>query len=95
MDSKNSKIPLAQIGTKHGHAQGVLEVMIENNDVDVKGVFEPDKNRVEKLKKLNEYPWNKVVFFELPREFSYVLDVEKISEWFCLFVKNVYIYLYM
>ena len=64
MDSKNSKIPLAQIGTKHGHAQGVLEVMIENNDVDVKGVFEPDKNRVEKLKKLNEYPWNKVVFFE-------------------------------
>ena len=64
MDSKNSKIPLAQIGTKHGHAQGVLEVMIENNDVDVKGVFEPDKNRVEKLKKLNEYPWNKVLFFE-------------------------------
>ena len=64
MDSKNSKIPVAQIGTKHGHAQGVLEVMLEHNDVEVKGVFEPDTERVEYLKKLNVYPWNQVFFFE-------------------------------
>ena len=64
MNSKNSKISVAQIGTKHGHAEGVLQVMLENDDVEVKGIFEPDINRVEELKNLNEYPWNKVTFFE-------------------------------
>ena len=64
MNSKNSKIPVAQIGTKHGHADGVLIVMLENNDVEVKGVFEPDTERVKYLKKLNVYPWNQVIFFE-------------------------------
>ncbi len=64
MKSKNSKVSVAQIGTKHGHAEGVLQVMLENDDVQVKGVFEPDRNRVEKLKKLDKYPWNQVFFFE-------------------------------
>jgi len=62
------KIPVAQYGTKHGHAEGVLSVMLENDDVEVKGVFESDKERVELLKKRNIYPWNQVKFFDRKEE---------------------------
>ena len=43
----SEKINVAQFGTKHGHAQGVLEVMNSHPEVNVVGVWEPDKNRKE------------------------------------------------
>lgn len=36
---------VAQIGTKHGHAAGVYQVMLEHPGVEVVGCFEPDKDR--------------------------------------------------
>ena len=36
---------VAQIGTKHGHALGVYQVMLENPDVEVVGCYEPDESR--------------------------------------------------
>ena len=38
-------IRMAQYGTKHGHARGKLQAMLGNPDVEVAGVFEPDKER--------------------------------------------------
>ena len=64
----NSRILVAQYGTKHGHAEGVLNVMLGNQDVEVKGVFEPDKERVEFLRSKNAYPWNQIQFFEEKEE---------------------------
>ena len=40
-----AKIRMAQYGTKHGHARGKLQAMLVNPDVEVAGVFEPDKER--------------------------------------------------
>ena len=36
---------VAQIGTKHGHAAGVYQVMFEHPGVDVVGCYEPDTER--------------------------------------------------
>ncbi|MDE0317262.1 MAG: Gfo/Idh/MocA family oxidoreductase [Candidatus Poribacteria bacterium] len=38
-----AKIRMAQYGTKHGHARGKMQAMLVNPDVEVAGVFEPDK----------------------------------------------------
>ena len=35
-------IRMAQVGTKHGHAAGKLQAMLDNPSVEVVGVFEPD-----------------------------------------------------
>lgn len=35
-------IRMAQVGTKHGHAAGKLQAMLDNKNVEVVGVFEPD-----------------------------------------------------
>lgn len=40
-----AKIRMAQYGTKHGHARGKMQAMHVNPDVEVAGVFEPDKER--------------------------------------------------
>ena len=44
-----AKIRMAQYGTKHGHARGKLQAMLGNPDVEVAGVYEPDKERRTKL----------------------------------------------
>ncbi len=41
----SAKLKVAQIGTKHGHANGVYRVMAANPDVEVMGCFEPDADR--------------------------------------------------
>ena len=41
----SDKLRMAQYGTKHGHAQGVLQVMLDHPDVEVAGVYEPDAAR--------------------------------------------------
>ena len=33
---------MAQYGTKHGHAAGKLQAMLDSPDVEVVGVFDPD-----------------------------------------------------
>ena len=48
------KIRLAQFGTKHGHAKGVLEVMLAHSDVEIVGVWEPDKRRRDILIQSND-----------------------------------------
>ncbi|MCG9127152.1 Gfo/Idh/MocA family oxidoreductase [Candidatus Poribacteria bacterium] len=48
-----AKIRMAQYGTKHGHARGKLQAMLDNPDVEVTGVFEPDIERRQQLKSGN------------------------------------------
>ncbi len=60
MSGDAEPIKMAQYGTKHAHAPGVLQVMLENRDVEVVGVYEPDILRREELKKSNAPPWSSV-----------------------------------
>ena len=59
-----SKIRMAQYGTKHGHAEGVLSVMLANTDVEVAGVYEPDLERRLELQSTDIAPWSKIEWFE-------------------------------
>ena len=63
------KVRMAQYGTKHGHATGVLEVMLANPEVDVVGVYEPDPARRRMLEGAGEPPWSDVSWFDSPAEF--------------------------
>ena len=38
----SQRIRMAQYGTKHGHAEGVLKVILANPEVEMVGVYEPD-----------------------------------------------------
>tara|TARA_Y100001970_G_scaffold280839_1_gene390479 strand:- start:218 stop:1243 length:1026 start_codon:yes stop_codon:yes gene_type:complete len=58
------KIKMIQYGTKHGHAEGVLEVILNNPNVNFAGVFEPDKKRICQLQEIKNSIWNKVNFLE-------------------------------
>ena len=40
-----STIRAAQVGTKHGHAAGKFQSLLENPHVEVAGIFEPDKEQ--------------------------------------------------
>ena len=54
------KIRMAQYGTKHAHAAGVLSVMLANPDVEVVGLYEPDVDRRRELESSAEAPWSQV-----------------------------------
>ena len=54
------KIRMAQYGTKHGHAAGVLSVMLANPEVEVVGLYEPDADRRRELESSGEAPWSRV-----------------------------------
>jgi predicted dehydrogenase len=54
------KIRMAQYGTKHAHAAGVLSVMLANPDVEVIGLYEPDVGRRRELASFAEAPWSQV-----------------------------------
>lgn len=58
---------MAQYGTKHGHAQGVLQVMLDHPEVEVTGVYEPDVARRKQVE--NSGGWNQVKFVDSPSEF--------------------------
>jgi predicted dehydrogenase len=60
---------MAQYGTKHGHAGGVLSVMLANPDVEVAGVYEPDAARRRELESSAKEPWSKVRWYGSAREF--------------------------
>ena len=63
------KVRMAQYGTKHGHATGVLEVMLASPEVDVVGVYEPDPARRRTLEHAGRPPWSEVNWFDSPTEF--------------------------
>ena len=60
---------MAQYGTKHSHATGVLEVMLASPDVEMVGVYEPDPERRRTLEAAGKPPWNDVSWFDSPPEF--------------------------
>ena len=62
-------IRMAQYGTKHGHAAGVLQVMLDNPDVDVVGVHEPDAEQRARLESSGEPPWSDVRWLDDPADF--------------------------
>jgi len=61
------KLRMAQYGTKHGHAQGVLKVMLDHPEVEVVAVYEPDAKRRAQVEKSDT--WNQVKFVDSPSEF--------------------------
>ena len=60
MASDSRKVRMAQYGTKHSHAEGVLKVTLANADVDFVGVYEPDPLRRDQLKTSGRKPWSQV-----------------------------------
>ena len=69
MDGKIKPVRMAQYGTKHGHAPGVLRVMLDNHEVEVVGVYEPDRARRESLEASGSGPWSRVSWFDDASEF--------------------------
>ncbi|MEX0762757.1 MAG: Gfo/Idh/MocA family oxidoreductase [Dehalococcoidia bacterium] len=63
------QIRMAQYGTKHGHAEGVLKVMLDNPDVEVTGVYEPDPGRRQELEFCGHSTWSQVHWYNDPSEF--------------------------
>ncbi|HIF71151.1 MAG TPA: Gfo/Idh/MocA family oxidoreductase [Dehalococcoidia bacterium] len=61
------KLRMAQYGTKHGHAEGVLQVMLDHPEVEVVGVYEPDAVRREQVE--NSGSWANVDFIDDPDDF--------------------------
>lgn len=55
---------MAQYGTKHGHAEGVLRAMLANSDVEVTGVFEPDSAQRKGLQSGGGEPWASVRWYD-------------------------------
>ena len=62
-----SLIRMAQYGTKHGHAGGKLVSMLQNPQVEVVGVYEPDTARRAELQDSNG-PFRDVRWFESEAE---------------------------
>ena len=60
----SKKIGVAQIGSKHGHAISVLSTIINNPRVNFIGLYEPEFERREELKKINKFPFNKIKFLD-------------------------------
>ena len=65
----SDKVRMAQYGTKHSHAGGVLEVMLASPDVEVVGVYEPDPERRRTLEAEGKQPWSDVSWFDSPADF--------------------------
>ena len=62
----SEKLRMAQYGTKHGHAQGVLQVMLNHPGVEVVGVYEPDSARQKQVEGSGDGAWGKVRFVDNP-----------------------------
>ena len=66
----SENLRMAQYGTKHGHAQGVLQVMLDHPEVEVVGVYEPDSHRRKQLEGAGDGAWGQVKWVDSPSEFS-------------------------
>ena len=58
---------MAQYGTKHGHAAGKMQAMLDSPDVEVVGLFEPDGGRRDELEGSNG-PFGQVRWFDSEEE---------------------------
>lgn len=58
---------MAQYGTKHGHAAGKLQAMLDSPDVEVAGLFEPDGERRSELEG-SSGPFGQVRWFDSEEE---------------------------
>ena len=58
-----SPLVMAQYGTKHGHAAGKLQAMLDSPDVEVAGLFEPDSDRRAEVENSNG-PFGQVRWFD-------------------------------
>ena len=58
------KMKMAQIGTKHGHAKGVFEIMAAHPEVEMTGNFEPDSARREQLIATGDPTWTNANWFD-------------------------------
>lgn len=63
------RLKMAQYGTKHGHAQGVFEVMSAHPEVEVTGVYEPDGERRQQLVETGDPTWTEANWFDDPSQF--------------------------
>ena len=63
------KIRMAQYGTRHGHAKGVLSVMLAHPEIEIAGVYEPDPARRERLANSGDDVWSSVRWFDDPSQF--------------------------
>ena len=59
----SSPIRMAQYGTKHGHAAGKLQAMLDSPDVEVIGLYEPDAERRAQVQN-SDGPFSQVHWFE-------------------------------
>ena len=65
----SEKLRRAQYGTNHGHAQGVLQVMLNHPEVEIAGVYEPDSARRKQGEESGDGAWGQVRFVDNPSEF--------------------------
>ena len=68
-DGGPQPIRMAQYGTQHAHASGWAQAMLANPDVELVGVYEPDRARMEDLKASGSPPWSEVRWLEDKAEF--------------------------
>ena len=59
-------IRMAQYGTKHGHAAGKLKAMLDNPEVEVVGLYEPDAERRRQV--ADDEPYRQVGFLDSEEE---------------------------
>ena len=69
MSSRSDAQPLlmAQYGTKHGHASGKLQAMLDSPDVEVVGLYEPDAERRAELEG-SDGPFGQVRWYDSEAE---------------------------
>ena len=60
------RMRVAQVGTRHGHAAGKLRAMLDSSEVEVVGVYEPDK--AQRAEVASAAPWNGIEWFESMEE---------------------------
>ena len=58
---------MAQYGTKHGHAAGKMQAMLDSPEVEVAGLFEPDRGRRAELER-SSGPFGQVRWFDSEEE---------------------------
>jgi predicted dehydrogenase len=63
------KISVVQWGTKHGHARGWLERLLESKEIIFHGIYEPDSKRQNQLIESEDKIWKDVKWLKTREEF--------------------------
>jgi predicted dehydrogenase len=61
---QGNPVRMGVYGTKHSHSAGVASVMLANQDVEVVGVYEPDRERRRELDASGAAPWSELTLFD-------------------------------